>query len=633
MTLASNQSSIDVTLDASASYDADGTITQYVWNGSPNPSDSVSPGVTLGVGTHLFTLVVVDDMGATSAEANVQITVHSFPTTATEAHATIDVYEGPATCIACHENEAEAMHGSVHYQQTGPAYNLTNIFPTPDNPEGLAGERGNGEIGINTYCGSHENSPRFTCAGCHVGNGRFPNPELPLADPARSEELSNIDCLMCHQEAYKRFPTGEFEPLEMVRQGSDGKPDPFASPIIQTGERGIPAVDPITKDFLFEPADSESLLSSPLMSITRHEAARTVHATTRKTCLNCHGGAGGGDGTKRGDMSSALIDPPPHIDIHMSDAGSGLTCSNCHDAGDHRVRGRGLDLRPNDVPEQFSCESCHDNPHGDYSNTKGSSRDKHASRVACQTCHIPTYAKGVPTEVSRDWQNPHFSPKACNGRGGWLPEEIKAGDLQPTYNWFDGTSQVYVLGESLSDYPTKQLPDGSEAYTLGSPNGWVDTIGAKIYPMKEHFSTSAVHDATNQLIAHSTFDFFRTGSFDTAVQSALQQTGREGDNYTVVKVHTFQTINHGVESSNSALECGECHSDSRLSGGPLRMNLQDNMGYELKGSTLTVCRQCHGSESSEGFVKNHQKHVEDKRYDCSHCHNFSRPERGLKMTR
>jgi transposase-like protein len=435
---------------------------------------------------------------------------------------------------------------------------------------------------------------------------------------------------MCHQEAYKRFPTGEFETLTLVAQGPNGLPDPNGNLIEKVGANGIPVVDPITQDFLFEPADAESQLPVPLM-ISRHEAARTVHATTRKSCLNCHAGAGGGDGTKRGDISSVLVDPTPDIDIHMSSAGGDMSCSDCHDAGGHRVKGRGLDLRPNDVDERFTCEGCHEQPHGDFSNTTGSSLDKHASRVACETCHIPTYAKGMPTEVSRDWLNPHFSAAACNGRGGWLPEEVKQSDLIPSYSWFDGTSKVYVLGESLDDYlPTKTLADGSQAFTIGKPNGAVDSVGAKLYPMKEHLSKLAVNDSTNQLIAHSTFEFFRTGDFDAAVQSALQQTGREGDSYHVVQVHTFQTISHGVEATGAALECGECHSDSRLSGGPLRMNLPADLGYELKGTLREVCSQCHGYENYEGFVRNHDRHVRDKRYDCSNCHKFSRPERGLR---
>lgn len=117
----------------------------------------------------------------------------------------------------------------------------------------------------------------------------------------------------------------------------------------------------------------------------------------------------------------------------------------------------GLDLRPNDVAERFTCETggCHDEwPQGDFSPNTGSSRDTHALKLACQACQIPIYGKGVPTEVSRDWQDPHLAAKACNGRGGWLPLEDKGSDLIPSYTWFDGTSEVYYLSEPLSGVPT-----------------------------------------------------------------------------------------------------------------------------------------------------------------------------------
>jgi len=646
LTLAAGASSIAVTLDASGSSDPDGSIVSYTWSGMPNPANVQNPTVSLGEGTHSFTLEVTDDAGG-SASDTVEITVNAAPppvacNSPIAEHCTITFYQGPSTCVSCHEQEAAQMHGSVHYQQTGPTDFVTNI-------DGPAGERGYGAIGINTYCGTHENSPRFTCAGCHVGNGRFPSPTLPASEPARSEELANIDCLMCHQEVYKRFPDWTdplgFETLEIVDADPlTGKPNPALPPIVRTGLEGIPVVDPVTLDFQFLPAGppedpyyalpADAPASFAPMPITAMEAAQNVHATTRKSCLNCHGGAGGGDGTKRGDMSSALVDPPLSVDMHMSSAGGGMVCADCHDAGGHRMRGRGLDLRPNDVAERFSCESCHsERPHGDWSGTGVGLRDNHAGRVACQSCHIPTYAKGVPTEVSRDWENPHFSAAACNGRGGWLPEEIKQGDLTPTYAWFDGTSEVYYLGETVMDnVPTKILGDGSEAYVLGMPNGDVASADAKLYPMKEHLSKLALNLETNILVPQSTFEFFRTGSFAAAVQAGLEQTAgmSPSDSYEVVQVHTYQTINHGVEVASNALECGACHSS--YSGGPLRMDLQGELGYTLKGPESQVCTQCHGNKENKGFFKVHDIHVRGKRKDCSVCHSFSRPERGLSTS-
>ena len=611
-----------------------------------------------------------------------------------------DAYTGPQVCVACHEGQARDMHGSVHYQQGGAFPNVTNI-PLDFAAAGERPAQAASDLvatGVNTYCGTHENSPRFTCAGCHVGNGRFPlaQSEFEQLNPTdQLTELANIDCLTCHQNLYKRFPdwtaSGEgfvdFDLLNLVEDTTTGELTQVNGAILpRTGFSGIPAVDPVTLDFQFLPAGSDTLPASvPMapMSITTLQAAQTVHPTTPQTCLSCHAGAAGADGAKRGDLSREVANNASlAMDFHLSPQGAGLNCSSCHDAGGHRLRGRGLDLRPNDVPERFTCDSagCHNStPHGDLSNTQGSSRDKHAMKVACQTCHVPSYAKAaVGTEVARDWQDPHPTAAACNGRGGWLPREDKGGlgsaSLIPSYAWFDGTSEVYYLGESLEGVPTIPLAAdiaarfvgnfnaGDPAYVLGMPNG--DVTGnteTKIYPMKEHWGKLAINEATNELIGHSTFEFFRTGSFCRAVAVGLgldeenQATssvcnGNPGDpndmppNTTTVAVHTFQTINHGVEPRGNALDCGSCHASQ--SGGPLQMEL-GSLGYgprtlpsvvtgtnrtTLNGDLNNICSQCHGNETGgRGFDSVHSRHVQSLRRDCAACHNFSRPERGLSL--
>ena len=106
---------------------------------------------------------------------------------------------------------------------------------------------------------------------------------------------------------------------------------------------------------------------------------------------------------------------------------------------------RGLDLRANDARERFTCESsgCHNGqPHP--TTTTGTQLNRRTAKVACHTCHIPNYAKaGVGTEVARDWQDPHPSDSACNGRGGGLPWEDRDFNLTPSYTWFGGKSEVY----------------------------------------------------------------------------------------------------------------------------------------------------------------------------------------------
>ena len=509
-----------IDFSSTGSSDPDGSIGYFTWTfGDGGASTDANPTHVYGAsGSYQVTLTVTDNQGATSMSSTTTASVSDTPvagcTSPISEHCDITAYTGPEVCVACHEGEARDMHGSVHYQQGGAFDFLTNI-PSDFAAAGERPAKAAGDLvatGINTYCGTHENSPRFTCAGCHVGNGRFPmaQSEFEQLDPASAEahaQLANIDCLTCHQEVYKRFPdwtaTGQgftdFSLLNLI-EDLDGNLERFdGAELLRTGFSGIPRVDPISGDFQFLPAGSDSLPAEvPMtpMPITTLEAAQNVHATTRMSCLNCHAGAGGGDGTKRGDMSKENANPSLMHDMHMSPQGADLTCSDCHSAegamGEgHRMRGRGLDLRPNDVAERFTCETggCHDGrPHDDFSNTDGGSRDKHAMKVACQTCHIPAYAKAnVGTEVARDWQDPHPSASACNGRGGWLPREDKGGlgatSLVPTYAWFDGTSEVLYLEETLTGVPTVpldatvaasfagQFNPGDPAYVLAQPNG------------------------------------------------------------------------------------------------------------------------------------------------------------------
>ncbi len=180
-------------------------------------------------------------------------------------------YTGPAQCVACHEADARNMHGSLHYQQNGPTDFVTNIAGNAgegpaDRPVILPNQPAlNVAFAINTYCGTHENSPRFTCAGCHVGNGRFPKTPtemaaLPLAD--QRTELANIDCLMCHQETYKRFPdwlTSNDNPL--------GTSEGFAPLVLQN----------VTTDAAGEPRSLDRQHRHP-HRVCRHSERQRAHA-------------------------------------------------------------------------------------------------------------------------------------------------------------------------------------------------------------------------------------------------------------------------------------------------------------------------------------------------------------------
>lgn len=507
----------------------------------------------------------------------------STPLFAVHAHDSIDRYDGPTTCVACHPYDAAGMFGSVHYQWTGPTQNVPSI----------AGPAGKGERGFNTYCGTPLSSRRFACANCHVGNGGAPTKDMSV------DQLANIDCLMCHQDAYKRKPAGPFETVH------------------STDYLGLQRNYTLPT----ETADGSYryTMDTANMTIDSVEAARTVHRPTRASCLRCHAYAAGTDGGKRGDLSSANVNPSTTSDFHMSPQGANLTCQDCHVFENHKVVGRGLDLPSNDRPEFLTCAgACHTTtPH------TNSRLNKHAVRVACQTCHIPKYAKDAAgTEITRDWRHPEYFQSMFSGQGGYKGLELRGNNLTPVYKWFDKTSDVYALG----DVPP--INAGGE-YEMGTPRGSVGSSSAQIYPMKEHWSVSARHEATGQFIPHSTFTFFVTGDWGQAVADGMAYAGLTGS-WTTVDVHTYQTINHGVEPHDNALSCGQCHA-FYAQGQPVRMNLQSELGYALKGPANTVCTQCHGWEGMPNFQEVHSKHVDSKRYDCTWCHNFTRSERNLNL--
>jgi hypothetical protein len=95
--------------------------------------------------------------------------------------------------------------------------------------------------------------------------------------------------------------------------------------------------------------------------------------------------------------------------------------------------------------------------------------------------------------------------------------------------------------------------------------------------------------------------------------------------YGWVTTSADQLITHGVEPKANALQCATCH-DSNV-----QMDLQA-LGYTLKAPTSAVCTQCHREKRYTGdYIGFHDRHVNTRGNDCSWCHAFSRPERGLTL--
>jgi sugar lactone lactonase YvrE len=73
--LSEGASTVSVTLNGSRSYARVGEIVSFTWTGNPDPDDIMNPTVNLGLGTHVFTLVVEDNRGGKSAPDSVAVRV------------------------------------------------------------------------------------------------------------------------------------------------------------------------------------------------------------------------------------------------------------------------------------------------------------------------------------------------------------------------------------------------------------------------------------------------------------------------------------------------------------------------------------------------------------------------------
>ncbi|MFZ5774063.1 MAG: hypothetical protein ACOY3Z_01065 [Thermodesulfobacteriota bacterium] len=495
------------------------------------------------------------------------------------AHAGITAYNGPSTCIACHQVEANNMLNTLHMQWKGTTPELTNA---PNQQLGKAVK------GINTFC-TYAMSSGGACFNCHVrADGNAPH----------APSVNDIDCLMCHQDTYKRKTT----------------PDPSTAMQVTDYLGQI-------KTYIFGLRDAQgNYFTEPDYAAmpagtTMVDLAKNVHKPTRNSCLRCHAKAAGADWAKRGDMGVNTAAPTDSQDVHMSPTRGNMSCSDCHDAGNHKISGRGIDLRQTEAPDP-KCSDCHGTAPHTYRNANYTVLNRHASgRVACQTCHIKTFAKGGATEMSRDWMQPTWNQAFCNGQGGYIGHEVKASNVTPEYRWFDGTSYVYNVGETI----TKNA-DGS--ITMAKANGKIFDGKSKIVPIKNHVSEVMPLLADGRVVPPAIMWMFMTGDFHQAVQKGMEDQGMTGP-YTLVKANAEMLITHGVEPKSMAPSCASCH--GTLTGHNNLMLPFTQLGYhQLASTTVKNCTMCHEQESLS-WQGTHDKHR--SKFACTACH--TTPPTGL----
>jgi len=229
----------------------------------------------------------------------------------------------------------------------------------------------------------------------------------------------------------------------------------------------------------------------------------------------------------------------------MATEGNNLQCVDCHAGEDHRVLGRGTDLAGSDTPgDRLTCGKCHgEAPH------ELPVLDRHAERVYCTTCHIPTFAKDNPTDMVRDWSTPQYHEDADKYSATITLEK----DVPPVYAWFDGTTLAQLPHE-----PARISEDGTVGMML--PHGSKADPKSKIYAFKLHRGKLPILRDKKWIIPIVVEEFFADGEIDKAVRNAAKEFyGIEDAEYDWIDTERYMGIFHEVPPADQALGCLECH--------------------------------------------------------------------------
>jgi len=319
------------------------------------------------------------------------------------------------------------------------------------------------------------------------------------ADPYDFEAAENVDCLVCHEQS-----------------GAYVK-----------GDAGLPA-----------------------KGVDLAAVARSVSWPHRQNCSVCHSYGGGGQGVKHGDLDSSLENPAEDDDVHMGRYG--FVCIDCHRTEQHRIRGRAFSVSVEDGGG-VDCADCHRQPPHRDPRLNG-----HLAAVACQTCHIPTYARKLPTKTDWDWSkagdpnrpdNPHEYLKI---KGEFVYDH----DVVPEYGWFDKTTDRYLLGDPI---------DPGGVTHLNRPHGERANREARIWPFKLHRALQPFDSKRSVLlppILSGDGGFWHDFDWKKALQlgagaSGLPFSGEYGFARTVMA----WPLSHMVLPGAKALACDDCHGD------------------------------------------------------------------------
>lgn len=424
-------------------------------------------------------------------------------------------------CLSCHTEAAKQIHQTQHWKWE---------FINPDTKQRL----GKKNV-INNFCTSVA-SNYAACASCHVGYGM-------RDDKFDFTVEENVDCLVCHDA------TGKYK-----------KPSGFA---------GLP----VTKDTEFPPGSGKIV-----KGINLKEIAQKVGQTKRTTCGTCHFYGGGGDGVKHGDLDSSLEAPSKELDVHMDVKGNNFTCATCHKTEGHQVPGSryaptamdkaAAHIRGKaDKTNPATCQACHGQaPH------KLAKLNDHTGKLACQTCHIPSFARGGnPTKMSWDWSTagklgPDGKPMVIKDDDGYdtymtIKGNFKwAENVKPEYVWFNGTVKYTLIGDKIEkgDKPT-QINHFEGSATDGKSMIWP----IKLFRGKQQYDPVNKTLVVTHLAGNDDTAFWKNLNWEKAVASGMATANHKfSGKVDFIDTESMWPITHMVAPKEKAVACAECHASS-----------------------------------------------------------------------
>lgn len=457
----------------------------------------------------------------------------------TTDHSKLEALKGPFTsgpeitkvCLSCHNLAGHQVMKSVHW--------------TWETQSPTTGKTLGKKWAANNFCGSPiSNEPR--CTSCHAGYG-WTDKNFDFANQ------NNVDCLACHDTTgtYKKFGTDAGHPLY-----ADRETEPMEGP---PGKK------------LFKAPD--------LTTIAQH-----VGQPGRGNCGACHFNGGGGNGVKHGDLDSSLKAPSRDLDVHMAKDGANMVCSDCHTFNAHQPSGsryaatakdaHGLDL-PKDDHNRATCESCHGAvPH------KEAKLNNHTSKVACQTCHIPAFARGgVATKTFWDWStagkmDANGKPLFVKDEHGHLSYSAAKGDfkygenLRPEYKWYNGVVHQVSIVDKLDG-----MIDDKGVLDLNRVEGSAKDPNARIWPFKVMRGKQAYDPVNNTLVVNHVYGdddtaLWKHYDFAKSIKAGMETAGLPySGKFDFIETRMNWFITHMVAPKDKAVPCAECHTraaDGRL---------------------------------------------------------------------